>query len=273
MTPEREMKVRALLREPLHHRPISLAEECFDAMIDARVRAERAEAQALADREAQADVVDGLARDIDTAETREGEALATATRVAASAVRDHDTAIRERDEARAERDAAILHVERLKHSGSTEYEHHGRTQQERDSALTALATERTAREAAERLAEQNYALAQHEKDLRCRHNAHEDAAKRRADAAESALVALREAVEVMPRTLVAVWGIEENPHAHAWGYAKGDIERALAATPATLAGQVRARVLREAAERWVLYAGTEGVVVWLRSLADEAEKP
>jgi hypothetical protein len=69
------------------------------------------------------------------------------------------------------------------------------------------------------------------------------------DALAVSLASLREAVEVMPRTLAAVWGIEENPHTHAWGYAKGPIERALTASadPAATGARLAEAVLEERA--------------------------
>lgn len=102
------------------------------------------------------------------------------------------------------------------------------------------------------------------------------AAERERDEAREALVALREAA----LACAALSGLPQIVGAEQYDA----LDAALAATPSTLAGQVKARVLREAADRmdahgqdlvWDAFfreGFAEQVTAWLRALADEAEK-
>ena len=99
---------------------------------------------------------------------------------------------------------------------------------------------------------------------------------RERDEAREALVALREAA----LACAALSGLPQIVGAEQYDA----LDAALAATPSTLAGQVKARVLREAADRmdahgqdlvWDAFfreGFAEQVTAWLRALADEAEK-
>jgi len=94
------------------------------------------------------------------------------------------------------------------------------------------------------------------------------------DEARALLAALREAA--LERDAAFPHATDDEAAAERGLLAEAAYEAALAATPATLAGQVRARVLREAADmieaEWSDKLPLHTFLRWLRAHADEAEK-
>lgn len=102
-----------------------------------------------------------------------------------------------------------------------------------------------------------------------------DETRRERDEAQAALVALREAIEVEAEQwddYALDWDEKTTPRGICEQAALG-IRELLTAAPATLAGQVEARVLRKAADRaHERHIRKQTTAEWLRALADEAER-
>ena len=99
----------------------------------------------------------------------------------------------------------------------------------------------------------------------------------RAEQAEAQFAALVEATRALLDDVGSAVVADAEVLRH--GDLRASVRAALAATPATLAGQVRARVLRGAADQAMREAGEWGRhedarewTRWLRALADEAER-